>query len=228
MVGSIILVILGVLVLIGLGNQALKDFNIPTIAAVILLALIVGLNFIPTVETNFLVFSIGSMLLYVLCAILLVVKGKWSNRLITFFITLLLAGLVYGSTRLALLFDNTFWGGVNVFYALIVGVLAMLFTRNAKYSFISSVLAILIASILTQIGGVINLDAPFSWAVVAGSTAVVLLTLVIRFMPARPNKMSYYFGWVECWTNDLVPLSEKAELFTLCSAFLTKAVHDIH
>ena len=65
MVGSIILVILGVLVLIGLGNQALKDFNIPTIAAVILLALIVGLNFIPTVETNFLVFSIGSMLLYV-------------------------------------------------------------------------------------------------------------------------------------------------------------------
>src|SRR5690554_185099 len=193
MVGSIILVVLGIFILIGLGNQALKDFNIPSIAAVILLALIVGLNFIPPITTAFVTFRIGSLLLYLLCAMMFFVKGKWSNRLLTLLITLILAGLVYGSTRLALLFDNAFWGRVNVFYALIVGFLAMLFTRNAKYSFISSVLAILIASLLTQIGGVMDLDAPFSWAVVAGSMAVVTLTLVTRLMPSRPNRMSYYF-----------------------------------
>lgn len=193
MVGSIILVVLGILILIGLGNQALKDFNIPSIAAVILLALIVGLNFIPPITTNVLVFSIGSMLLYVLCAIMFIVKGKWSNQLLTLLITLILAGLVYGSTRLSLLFGNTFWGSVNVFYAIIVGFLAMLFTRNAKYSFISSVLSILIASILTQIGTTVSLDAPYSWSIVAGSTAVVVLTLVMRLMPSRPNRMSYYF-----------------------------------
>lgn len=193
MVGSIILVVLGIFILIGLGNQALKDFNIPSIAAVILLALIVGLNFIPPITTAFVTFRIGSLLLYLLCAMMFFVKGKWSNRLLTLLITLIHAGLVYGSTRLALLFDNAFWGRVNVFYALIVGFLAMLFTRNAKYSFISSVLAILIASLLTQIGGVMDLDAPFSWAVVAGSMAVVTLTLVTRLMPSRPNRMSYYF-----------------------------------
>lgn len=193
MVGSIILVVLGIFILIGLGNQALKDFNIPSIAAVILLALIVGLNFIPPITTAFVTFRIGSLLLYLLCAMMFFVKGKWSNRLLTLLITLILAGLLYGSTRLALLFDNAFWGRVNVFYALIVGFLAMLFTRNAKYSFISSVLAILIASLLTQIGGVMDLDAPFSWAVVAGSMAVVTLTLVTRLMPSRPNRMSYYF-----------------------------------
>ena len=193
MVGSIILVVLGIFILIGLGNQALKDFNIPSIAAVILLALIVGLNFIPPITTAFVTFRIGSLLLYLLCAMMFFVKGKWSNRLLTLLITLILAGLVYGSTRLALLFDNAFWGRVNVFYALIVGFLAMLFTRNAKYSFISSVLAILIASLLTQIGGVMDLDAPFSWVVVAGSMAVVTLTLVTRLMPSRPNRMSYYF-----------------------------------
>jgi xanthine/uracil permease len=193
MVGSIILVVLGIFILIGLGNQALKDFNIPSIAAVILLALIVGLNFIPPITTAFVTFRIGSLLLYLLCAMMFFVKGKWSNRLLTLLITLILAGLVYGSTRLALLFDNAFWGRVNVFYALIVGFLAMLFTRNAKYSFISSVLAILIASLLTQIGGVMDLDAPFIWAVVAGSMAVVTLTLVTRLMPSRPNRMSYYF-----------------------------------
>lgn len=193
MVGSIILVVLGILILIGLGNQALKDFNIPSIAAVILLALIVGLNFIPPVTTNVLVFSIGTMLLYVICAIMFFVKGKWSNQLLTLLITLILAGLVYGSTRLSLLFGNTFWGGVNVFYALIVGFLAMLFTRNAKYSFIASVLSVTIASVLTQLGGPVSLDAPYSWSVVAGATAVVVLTLVMRLMPSRPNRMSYYF-----------------------------------
>lgn len=193
MVGSIILVVLGVLILIGLGNQALKDFNIPTIAAVILIALIVGLNFIPPITTRFLTFSVGSMLLYAVCAIMFFVKGKWSNRLLTLLITLMLAGLLYGSTRLALLFGNTYWGGVNVFYALIVGTLAMVFTRNAKYGFIASILAILIASILTQIGGVVNLDFGYSWAIVAASTSVVMLTLVLKLMPSRPSKMSYYF-----------------------------------
>lgn len=193
MVGSIILVVLGVLILIGLGNQALKDFNIPTIAAVVLLALIVGLNFIPPITTRFLIFSVGAMLLYAICAIMFFVKGKWSNQLLTLLITLILAGLVYGSTRLALLFDNTFWGSVNVFYALIIGVLAMIFTRNAKYSFIASILSILIASILTQIGGAVNLDIGYSWAIVAGATSVVMLSFVSKLMPSRPNKMSYYF-----------------------------------
>ncbi|MDD4316596.1 MAG: hypothetical protein PHC84_05510 [Clostridia bacterium] len=193
MVGSIILVVLGIMILIGLGSQALKDFNIPSIAAVILLALIIGLNFIPPIQTNFMTFSIGSMLLYALCIFWFFVKGKWSNRLLTLLITLILAGLIYGSTRLALLFDNTFWGSVNVFYGLIVGFLAMVFTRNAKYSFMASVLSVIIASVLTQIGGAIDLNAAYSWSIVAGATSVVLLGMATRLMPSRPSRMSYYF-----------------------------------
>ena len=110
MVGSIILVVLGIFILIGLGNQALKDFNIPSIAAVILLALIVGLNFIPPITTAFVTFRIGSLLLYLLCAMMFFVKGKWSNRLLTLLITLILAGLVYGSTRLAFAVRQRFLG----------------------------------------------------------------------------------------------------------------------
>jgi hypothetical protein len=181
------------MVLIGLGTQALKDFNIPSIAAVILLALIVGLNFIPAIRTRFLIFSIGSLLLYALCAFWFFVRGKWSNRLLTLLITLILAGLVYGSTRLSLLFGNEYWGRVNVFYALIVGFLAMIFTRNAKYAFMSGVLSILIASLLTQIGGIMNINEPYSWSIVAGATSVVTLGVATRLMPSRPNRMSYYF-----------------------------------
>lgn len=193
MIGSIILVVLGVLLLIGLGSQALKDFNINSIAAVILIGLIVGLNFIPVIEAGAFSFRVGTMLLYALCALMFVVKGKLSNKLMTLFLTVILSGLVYGSTRLALLFDNTYWGNVNVFYGLIVGVLAMIFTRNAKYSFVASVLSIMTASLLTQIGGAISLDASYNWAIVAGATATVLLTVMVKLVPSRPSKMSYYF-----------------------------------
>lgn len=193
MIGSIILVILGVFVLIGAGNQALKDFNIPSIAAVALLALIIGLNFIPTVDIGFITFNVGTLLLYALCLLMFIMRGKASNQFMSFLITLILAGLIYGSTRIALLFDNSFWGRVNVFYALIVGVLAMVFTRNAKYSFISSITAILIASLLTQIGTKLSLNASYDWSIVAASTAVVLFSIVTRMVPSKPNRMSYYF-----------------------------------
>lgn len=193
MIGSIILVVLGVMLLIGLGSQVLKDFNINSIAAVILIGLIVGLNFIPTIVMGNFAFKIGTLILYSLCALMFIVKGKWSNKLLTLLLTLVIAGLIYGSTRLAMLFDNTYWGGVNVFYALIAGVLALLFTRNAKYSFIASVLSVMTASLLTQIGGAVSLEPSYNWAIVAGGTAVVLFTIIVKLMPSRPSKMSYYF-----------------------------------
>lgn len=193
MVGSIILVVLGVLVLIGLGNQALKDFNINSIAMVILIALIVGLNFIPVITVGYFSFRVGTLILYALCVMMFIVKGKWSNKMLSLLLTAVLAGLIYGSTRLSLLFDNAYWGGVNVFYGLIAGFLALMFTRNAKYAFISAVISVMTASLLTQIGGPISLEPSFNWAVVAGATAVVLYTLIVKFLPSRPNKMSYYF-----------------------------------
>ena len=74
-----------------------------------------------------------------------------------------------------------------------MGFLAFVFTRNAKYGFIAGVLSVMTATLLTQIGGRIDLNAAYSWSIVAGSLAVVLYALVAKLMPSRPNKMSYYF-----------------------------------
>lgn len=193
MIGSIILVVLGVMALIGIGSNAVRDFDIPVLALVLVFAAIVGLNFLPVMNIGYFYFSLGTALLFVMTFALWLFKGRMTNRLTCLLITIVLAGLLYGATRLSAYFGSELWSRVNVYYALIIGLLAFLFTRNAKYGFISSVLAIMTATLLTQIGGNINLDEAYSQSIVAGGLAIVLYSLVARLMPARPNKMSYYF-----------------------------------
>ena len=53
MIGSIILVVLGVMALIGIGSNAVKDFGVPVLALVLVFAAIVGLNFIPQMNINY-------------------------------------------------------------------------------------------------------------------------------------------------------------------------------
>lgn len=192
-IGSVILVVMGVMALIGIGSNALKDFNIPVLGLVLIFASIVGLNFLPAVNIGNFYFSLGTALLFVLTFFLWLLKGKMGNRLLCLLITIVLAGLLYGATRLSAYFNNTLWSTVNVYYALMIGLLAFVFTRNAKYGFIASVLSIMVASQLTQIGGPMNLDTSYSVAVVGSALAVVLYSVVARMVPSRPSKVSYYF-----------------------------------
>lgn len=193
MIGSIILVVLGVMALIGIGSNAVKDFGVPVLALVLVFAAIVGLNFIPQMNINYFYFSLGSALLFVVTFFLWLFRGSVKNRVLCLILAIMLAGVLYGATRLAAYFGSEFWGSVNVYYALIIGVISFIVTRNAKYGFIASVLSIMAATLLTQIGGNIILDEAYSWSIVAGGTSIVLYSLVASLMPAKPNKMSYYF-----------------------------------
>lgn len=192
-IGSIILIILGVMALIGIGSNALRDFDVPAIGLVLAFAAVVGLNFLPSVNVGNFSFGIGTALFFVATFALWLFKGKMRNKALTLIITVVLAGIVYGATRLAAYFNNELWANMNVYYALIIGFLAFVTTRNAKYGFITSVLAVMTATLLTQIGRNVVLDEAYSWSIVAGTVAVVLYSLVAKLMPARPNKMSYYF-----------------------------------
>lgn len=192
-IGSIILIVLGVMALIGLGSNAIRDFDIPVLGLVLVLGTIVGLNFIVPFTIGNFVFSLGTAIFFVMAFSLWLFKGKWSTKMMCFLVLVVLAGLTYGATRLSLYFGNTLWGGVNYYYALIIGFLAFLATRNAKYGFISSALAIMTATLLTQIGGTIDLNAAYSTAIVGGGLAVVMYSFAARVIPSRPNKLAYYF-----------------------------------
>ncbi len=193
MIGSIILVIIGVMALLGIGQKSVKDFGVPAMALVLVFAAIVGLNFIPAITWGNFTFSLGTALLFITTFSLWMFRGSWKNRISCLLITIVLAGALYGATRLAAFYNSALWSRVNVYYALMIGFIAFLLTRNAKYGFIAGVLSVMAATLLTQIGEPIVLDEAYSWSIVAGTLSIVMFQLVSAMMPARPNKMSYYF-----------------------------------
>lgn len=193
MIGSVILVILGVMALIGIGNNAVKDFGVPVIALVLVFAAIVGLNFLPVVTWGNFSFSLGTALLFIVTFALWLFRGSMKNRIVCLLLTIVLGGVLYGATRLSAYFGSTLWSTVNVYYALMIGFIAFLVTRNAKYGFIASVLSVMAATLLTQIGGPVSLNPAYTPAVIAGGLSVVMYSLTAALMPRKPSKMSYYF-----------------------------------
>ena len=120
MIGSVILVILGVMALIGIGNNAVKDFGVPVIALVLVFAAIVGLNFLPVVTWGNFSFSLGTALLFIVTFALWLFRGSMKNRIVCLLLTIVLGGVLYGATRLAAYFGSTLWSSVNVYYALMI------------------------------------------------------------------------------------------------------------
>lgn len=194
MIGSILLVILGVLALLGIGNNAVRDFGVPVIALVLVFAAVVGLNFLPVVTWGGFSFSLGTALFFVATFALWLFRGSLKNRIISLLIVIVLGGVLYGATRLSAYYGAELWSSVNIYYGLMVGFLAFLATRNAKYGFVSGALAVMAATLLTQIGSpVVSLDLAYTPAVIAAALSVVTYSLVSALMPKRPSKMSYYF-----------------------------------
>lgn len=192
--GFIILGVLALLSLFGFGKYALKDFKVNTWVVIGFTALVIGLNFIPAIRWGAFSFRVGSAVLVVTAFMLHLVMGTMANKMITLVTTLILTAVTYGVTRLAAMFDGGMWANVNWVYAIIVGVIAMLVLRNAKYAFISSVVSMFAAGLLAQIGNPVGyLEAGFNAACIAGGTALVLFTVVKAMIPARPSKLSYYF-----------------------------------
>lgn len=193
MIGSIILIVLGALALIGIGNNAVKDFGVPVIALVLVFAAIVGLNFLPVVTIGVFSFSFGTALLFVTAFSLWLFRGSLKNKIMCLLLSIVLAGVLYGSMRLSAFYGSDLWADINVYYALSIGFLAFLFTRNAKYGFIASVLSVMAATLLNRIGAPLDLDAAYSPSVIAAGMSVVTFSLVAGLMPKRPSKVSYYF-----------------------------------
>ncbi|MBR1747987.1 MAG: hypothetical protein IJ735_07270 [Clostridia bacterium] len=193
MIGSILLIVLGVMALLGIGNKTVKDFGVPVVALVLVFAAVVGLNFLPTMDLGGFTFDFGTALFFLTVFLLWVFKGTMKNRLMSLLITVVLSGVLYGATRIAAYFGDELWSSVNYYYALMIGLLAFVLTRNGKYGFIAATLSVMTATLLTQIGGEVSLNPAYSTAVVAGALSIVLYEVVTRLVPSRPSKASYYY-----------------------------------
>ncbi|MDD3946824.1 MAG: hypothetical protein PHI19_03190 [Clostridia bacterium] len=193
MIAMITLGVIGILVLVGLGRNTLKDFHINAIFFVLMIAAVIGLNFIPTLSIGAFSFRIGSLLLYLFAFVMFWFFGRFTSQITAFGIALILGGLAFAATRLALLGGGGFFATTNWVYALIIGTLSFLLTQNGKFSFVVSVIAMMLFNGLVQIGtGAYNLHFGFDWTVIALLTSVAMFEVFSRVM-RKPSKLAYYF-----------------------------------
>lgn len=193
MIAMITLGVIGLLVLVGLGRNTLKDFHINAIFFLLMLAIIIGMNFIPLLSIGAFSFRVGSVILYLFSFVMLWTFGRFSSKITAFAIALILGGLAYAASRLAVMSGNSFFATTNWVYAIVVGILGYLLTQNGKYSFVTPVLAMMLFNGLLQIGtGAYNLHFGFNWTVIAMFTGIVFFEVLSRVM-RKPSKLAYYF-----------------------------------
>ncbi len=179
LISMIILGILALMVIVGLGKPILKDMKLKWFIPLIFFALVIGLNFIPVIDLGGFTFSVGTMLFYVGIFVLFFLFSRLNNSVTAMALGLIVGGLIYASTRLAYITGNEFFATTNWVYALLTGIILYALTRNGKYSFASSAIAMLLPNMLVQIGsGDINLNYNFGWTMLAVGVAFTIHALM--------------------------------------------------
>ncbi len=187
----IVLMVVGLMVLIGIGHTAMEDFGVPKIVPVLLCGLIVGLMFVPKISIGSVSFSVGTVVFFATVLLFWAFRGSLKNKLVCLLYVIGVSAALYGFTWL-LGYLNVTNAPIGVYHALAVGFVSFLLTRNTKYGFIVASVSIGVVGALYFVGGKIDLDALFSPAVVAGTTASVLYALVRAALPKRASKPAYY------------------------------------
>lgn len=189
---SIVLGVMGLFLMLGLGRNLMKDYDMHALFAVLFFGLVIGLSFIPSITWGGFSFNVGAAVFYLGVIAMFFLRGRMTSQLTALAIALILGGLAYGATRLAAMTGNGFFGTTNYAYALIISLLAVLLTRNGKYSMIIAAEAMMILNLLVQIGGHISLGYGLDWSVVAFASAGIMYELLAR-LAVRPDKTAYFF-----------------------------------
>ncbi len=189
LISMIILGILALMVIVGLGKPILKDMKLQWFVPLIFFALVIGLNFIPIIDLGGFSFSVGTMVFYVGIFVLFFLFSRLNNSITAMALGLIIGGLIYASTRLAYITGNDFFSTTNWVYALLTGIILYAITRNGKYSFAASSIAMLLPSMLVQIGSnEINLNYNFGWTMLAAGVAFTLHAVMYLIMEKWVSK----------------------------------------
>lgn len=202
LISMIILGILALMIIVGLGRPILKDLKMHWLVPIVFFALVIGLNFIPVIDLGAFSFSVGTMVFYVGVFITFFIFSRLSTSMTAMALGLIAGGLIYAITRIATLTGNQFFQTTNWVFALVLGILMFIITRNGKYSFIASAISMLLSNMLVQIGGEINLNYNFGWTLLASGVAFTLhaLSFLIleKWIPRTSIKESRLAHAFEC------------------------------
>ena len=188
-IGSILLIIVGILILLGAGQRVLDKLRLNDKLALLLIALIVGLGFVPDIPvTDVFSFNLGGAVIPLALCVYLFIRAdtaweRWRS---------ILAAAVTGCAIFSLgMFLPNEPDAITVdpiiVYGLAAGLIAYLFGRSRRCAFIAGTVGMMIANVCNAIL-VWNKGIPqklalggaggFDGVVIAGITAVLLAEIL--------------------------------------------------
>ena len=188
-IGLIVLIIVGLLVIFGAGQRALDRLRLNDKQALLFIALIIGLGFVPDIPLggNVTVNLGGCVIPLILCSYLFVRAGTWMERGRAIAASLVTGVVCYIIGRYTANEPETITFDPNYLYGVAGGVVAYLFGRSRRAAFIAGVTGVLIADVIASIevwsqgldqtlalGGAGAYDA----VVISGILAVLLAELI--------------------------------------------------
>ena len=188
-IGLIVLIVTGLLVIFGAGQRALDRLRLTDRQALLFIALIIALGFLPDIPLGgeVTVNLGGCVMPLILCGYLFVRAGTWMERGRAIAASLVTGVVCYIIGRYTADEPETITFDPNYLYGVAGGVIAYLFGRSRRAAFIAGVTGVLIADVIASIevwtqgvpqtlslGGAGAYDA----VVISGILAVLLSELI--------------------------------------------------
>lgn len=192
-IGMIILIITAILILLGIGQRVLDRMRLSDRAALIFIALIVGLGFVPDIRvTPLFSFNLGGALVPLgLCIYLFTRAGSARERIRAVAASLVTGAAIFAIGRFAPDEPESIVVDPIILYGLAAGLIAYIFGRSRRCAFIAGVIGMMLSATANAVyvwskgidqefvlGGAGGFDA----IVIAGILAVLLAEILGEFI----------------------------------------------
>lgn len=188
-IGMILLIIVAILILLGVGQRVLDRLRLNDKLALLFIALIVGLGFVPDIRvTDVFAFNLGGAVVpLALCVYLFIQADTAWERWRSILASLVTGAAIFAIGRFAPDEPDTMNVDPIILYGLAAGLIAYLFGRSRRCAFIAGVVGMMLSDLANAIyvwsqgvpqdfvlGGAGAMDA----IVIAGLLAVLLAELL--------------------------------------------------
>ena len=146
-IGMILLIIVALLILLGVGQRVLDKLRLNDKLALLFIALIIGLGFVPDIRvTDEFAFNLGGAVIPLALCIYLFIKAdsaweKWRSILAS----LVTGAAIFAIGRFAPDEPETMWIDPLILYGLAAGLIAYLFGRSRRCAFIAGIIGMMLS-----------------------------------------------------------------------------------
>jgi len=192
-IGMILLIIVAILILLGVGQRVLDRLRLSDRMALLFIALIVGLGFVPDIRlTETFAFNLGGAVVpLALCVYLFVKAGSAKERIRSIIASVLTGGAIFAIGRFSPDEPEAITIDPILLYGLAAGVIAYLCGRSRRCAFIGGVIGMMLANTANAVyvwskgvrqDFVLGGAGAFDGIVVAGIVGVLLAELLGEFI----------------------------------------------